>query len=444
MGRSGGRGPAARAGPPSDDALIKQRNKLERQLAEISALDKKRASGAPLEPNQVAKIQRRDELQESLRSVYMQGTTEQRSRLGVCENCGRSGHNQGNCPRPKAVAPAQASGRVAAAAPATRDCGGSSERGSSAAASRRGRGSGRAVGKERGRGGVAAVPRQHRNEHTGDMHNRSQRVMTAPSEGGTSDSGSRSRVSRGAQVQSLVEMTGAQRGVAAAALLACNGDANAAAVALLTGDTSAPAHALAPAPSRAPRVGGGTAGRADDLLASMFAYKPPPPEAHGDEDDSDDRDHTPGGAKKRDPVKGKVPLDRHGLPLARRGQGKGGGGGRDRGSKDRREPRPETPTVDDYILIKFRNRIEKQLADIARLENKRAVGAALEPNQLEKIAKRAEVEESLRQVHLPGTYSTPPNKCVVTDASSTRGNLKRPPDILYTLCIVWSRHERAT
>ena len=198
-------------------------------------------------------------------------------------------------------------------------------------------------------------------------------------------------------------MTGADRGVAAAALLACNGDANAAAVALLTGETPGPAPAPAPARALPKRGGGGGGvgrrggGSADDLLASMFAYKPPPEARDAEEEEeNDDRDQKPG------PAKGKVPLDRHGLPLAGRGQGRSGGR-EDRGGTDRREPRPEIPTVDDYILVKHRNKIEKSLADIARLENKRAVGAALEPNQLAKIAKRVEVEESLGQVYLQGT-----------------------------------------
>ena len=46
-------------------------------------------------------------MEETLRRVYLQGTSEQRERLGVCGNCGRRGHTASNCPRPKAVAAPQ-------------------------------------------------------------------------------------------------------------------------------------------------------------------------------------------------------------------------------------------------------------------------------------------------------------------------------------------------
>ena len=95
--RGRGRGSAGAPLGPDDATLIKQRNKIEKQLAEITGLEKKRSSGTSLEPNQLAKMQRRGELDESLRSVYMHGTAEQRERLGICGNCGRSGHQQGNC-----------------------------------------------------------------------------------------------------------------------------------------------------------------------------------------------------------------------------------------------------------------------------------------------------------------------------------------------------------
>jgi hypothetical protein len=42
-------------------------------------------------------------MEETLRRVYLQGTSEQRERLGVCGNCGRGGHTGANCPRSVAV-----------------------------------------------------------------------------------------------------------------------------------------------------------------------------------------------------------------------------------------------------------------------------------------------------------------------------------------------------
>ena len=114
-GRGGGRGRGCGTSGdsfvhngPDDATLIKQRNKIEKQLAEISALEKRRGSGEVLDANQLAKMHRRTELEESLRQVYLQGTAEQRERLGVCGNCGRRGHTTSSCPRPKAVQPKQA------------------------------------------------------------------------------------------------------------------------------------------------------------------------------------------------------------------------------------------------------------------------------------------------------------------------------------------------
>ena len=83
--------------------LLKQRNKVQKQLAEIDSLAGKQRSGKSLQPNQLKKLARRAEVEEMLRQVYLQGTSEQRERLGVCGKCGRHGHSRENCPRATAV-----------------------------------------------------------------------------------------------------------------------------------------------------------------------------------------------------------------------------------------------------------------------------------------------------------------------------------------------------
>lgn len=86
-----------------DFVLIKHRNKIQKRLREITDLEKKLRSGLTLQPNQHAKLGRRSEVEETLRQVYLQGTREQRERLGVCGNCGRPGHCCENCPRAVAL-----------------------------------------------------------------------------------------------------------------------------------------------------------------------------------------------------------------------------------------------------------------------------------------------------------------------------------------------------
>ena len=107
-----------------DGALSKQRNKLQKALAEVAALEarKNAQGGAGLEPGQLAKLRRRGELEEALRGLRLQGSAEQRERvLGVCGNCGRGGHAAGDCPRSRAVrlSPEAAAALAAEAAAAT-------------------------------------------------------------------------------------------------------------------------------------------------------------------------------------------------------------------------------------------------------------------------------------------------------------------------------------
>lgn len=99
------RGATGLATRPSiaDAVLIKQRNKIQKALAEIATLAAQKAAGEALDRNQLAKLGKQAAMEEELRQVYLQGTVEQRERLGVCGNCGRSGHWQANCPRGKAV-----------------------------------------------------------------------------------------------------------------------------------------------------------------------------------------------------------------------------------------------------------------------------------------------------------------------------------------------------
>ena len=379
---------------PDDATLIKQRNKIEKQLAEISALEKQRGSGT-LDANQLAKVNRRAELQESLRQVYLQGNAAQRERLGVCGKCGVRWHTTTNCPRPKALpAPMETRGTGSSVAsdasrnahqalssmPKSRGAGSGSGRGS-------GGGRGRGSGTDRARDGRSGADERH----TG----RSRETRSTSSASTTSQSHERhltktnaadvGRLEMRDTVESLVAMTGADRGVAAAALLCYQGNGNAAAAAILTGQP-------APAPAASTAVGL----RADDLVSSMFLFKPPPkPDIQNCDDVSKSGlSHSDQNSGKRGAAK--VALDRHGLPLVGRGKGS---------NKDRQtvQTRPEQTLVDDFVLSKQRNKVQRQLREITELEKKRRSGLMLQPNQLAKLERQSEVEEMLRQVYLQGT-----------------------------------------
>ena len=69
----------------TDSFLIKQRNKLQKALADIAQLEKRQRAQEALDAGQRAKLGRKAELEEALRQVHLQGTAEQRERLfGVC------------------------------------------------------------------------------------------------------------------------------------------------------------------------------------------------------------------------------------------------------------------------------------------------------------------------------------------------------------------------
>ena len=69
----------------TDSLLIKQRNKLQKALADIAQLEKRQRAQEALDAGQRAKLGRKAEAEEALRQVHLQGTAEQRERLfGVC------------------------------------------------------------------------------------------------------------------------------------------------------------------------------------------------------------------------------------------------------------------------------------------------------------------------------------------------------------------------
>ena len=397
-GGSAGRGGASTSVDGPDDAtLIKQRNKIEKQLAEISTLEKQRASGAALDANQLAKVHRRAELQESLRQVYLQGNASQRERLGVCGNCGVRWHATTNCPRPKAVpAPKEVRGRGASVAPdASRDA----HQALSSMPKARGAGSGRGSGSVRGRGSGTGRARGGRGG-ADERHTWESRETRSTGSASTASQSHERRLAKTktadvgpsemrATVESLVAMTGADRGVAAAALLSCRGDGNAAAAAILTGQP-------APAPAASSATAAGMS--ADDVVSSMFSFKPPPKPDAQDCDDVSNSGLSHGDQNRGKRGASKVALDRHGLPLAGRGKGSGS-------NKDRRtvQTGPEQTLVDDFVLIKQRNKIKRQLREITDLQKERRSGLTLQPNQLAKLERQSEVEEMLRQVYLQGT-----------------------------------------
>ena len=416
-GRGGGRGRGCGTSGdsfvhngPDDATLIKQRNKIEKQLAEISALEKRRGSGEVLDANQLEKMHRRTELEESLRQVYLQGTAEQRERLGVCGNCGRRGHTTSSCPRPKAVQPKQAHaegrssnapepGRNGARATLTT----SKARGNGSDSST-GRGKGTGGSAERGRGRSSSTDIGRREHHGGERRgtekNRDTRSVASASS--INEPHEQTRVAKlttacpsrmHTTVESLVSMTGADRGVAVAALLSCRGDANAAAAAILTRQPAAASEPTAKTGEKSP----------ENLVASMFSFKPPPkPDTVGElGNDISNIGASKNGKNRGTAGASKVAFDRHGLPLT--GRGKGSASQKDREKVQTRTPKPEQPLVDDFVLIKHRNKIQKQLREITDLEKKRRSGLTLQPNQLAKLERQSEVEEMLRQVYLQGT-----------------------------------------
>ena len=69
----------------TDSFLIKQRNKLQKALADIAQLEKRQRAQEALDAGQRAKLGRKAEAEAALRQVHLQGTAEQRERLfGVC------------------------------------------------------------------------------------------------------------------------------------------------------------------------------------------------------------------------------------------------------------------------------------------------------------------------------------------------------------------------
>ena len=301
-----GRGGGGRGGPPPpgvDDAtLIKQRNKIEKILANVRQLEQRRAKGESLDANQKAKLQRRSELEEELRQVYLQGTAEQRERLGVCGNCGRAGHKQADCPRASQV-PSSAAPAPAPAARGGRRGDGREGRGGSQQRGGRGRGGGERGGSRGGaRGSSRPSPSQTRQAEPRASARPSHPAAPAPA-------ATRSRADN-------AQGKAGQRARAGSRFVECplcgqsfhhsKVEAHAA-----TCDGRHPGTNTAPSPAESDRSG--TGGAAESLLSSMFAYRAPPTMPSEDEEEEQEEER---GRRKGKPKK--VVLDRHGLPLNNR------------------------------------------------------------------------------------------------------------------------------